>query len=108
MPFMLLVSHHASPLSGWRKVTLSLLLWAMATAWSGMLESKRWSLPLEFARVLAMGLAVTEWLVQAQTPPAGGALCAGWLLVSLAWLGGVPARRPHASGAPADASSTHQ
>jgi hypothetical protein len=40
------------------------------------------------------------WLVQAQMPPAGGALNAGWLLVSQAWLGGVLARRPHASGRP--------
>ncbi|MBS1152610.1 MAG: hypothetical protein H6Q89_4308, partial [Myxococcaceae bacterium] len=54
MPFMLLVSHHASPLSGWAKVALGALLWAMASAWSGMLESKRWGLPLELARVVAM------------------------------------------------------
>ena len=86
MPFMLLVSHHASPLSGWQKVALSLLLWAMATAWSGMLESKRWSEPLELARVLAMGVGVTLWLVGASAPQAWSALTASWLMVSLVWL----------------------
>ncbi|QQR44028.1 sterol desaturase family protein [Myxococcus xanthus] len=86
MPFMLLVSHHASPLSGWQKLVLSLLFWAMATAWSGMLESRRWSLPLELGRVLAMGAAVTWWLMHASAPQSWTALCAAWMGVSLIWL----------------------
>ncbi|MCE9670889.1 sterol desaturase family protein [Myxococcus stipitatus] len=86
LPFMLLVSHHASPLSGWRKLVLSALFWAMATAWAGMLESKRWSLGLEIARVLGMGGLVTLWLVQAGAPQAWSALTAGWLAVTLVWL----------------------
>ena len=102
MPFMLLVSHHASPLSGWSKLVLSLLLWGMATAWSGMLESKRWSLPLELARVLVMGVAVTVWLMRAGAPQAWSALSAAWLALSLTWLvvGVMGPLRPHVAARP--------
>ncbi|MCY1000444.1 sterol desaturase family protein [Myxococcus sp. MISCRS1] len=86
MPFMLLVSHHASPLSGWQKLVLSVFFWGMATAWGGMMESKRWGLPLEMARVFAMGGAVTLWLVQANAPMSWRALTVGWLAVTLVWL----------------------
>lgn len=83
MPFMLLVSHHQSPLSGWEKVAFSVELWAMATAWGGLLESKKWAMPLEVARVLAMGASASFWL--SRTGPLGG-LAMIWLAVSLLWL----------------------
>ena len=79
MPLMLLVSHHGSPLLGWQKIAFSAALWAMATAWGGMLESKRWGLPLEAARVIAMGVCVLAW-----TPFL--TLGFAWLAVSLGWL----------------------
>jgi sterol desaturase/sphingolipid hydroxylase (fatty acid hydroxylase superfamily) len=50
---MVLVSSDKSPLNGWLKVVLAVLLWAAATAWSAMLESKRWAVPLEVARLVA-------------------------------------------------------
>ena len=61
MPLMLLVSHHHSPLNGWQKVAFTAVLWAMATAWAGMLESKRWGLALEAARVVAIAFAILLW-----------------------------------------------
>lgn len=56
---MVLVSSDKSPLNGWLKVVLALLLWAAATAWSAMLESKRWAVPLELARLIATAGFIT-------------------------------------------------
>lgn len=84
--FMLLVSHHASPLSGAQKLVFTAELWAMATAWAAMLESKRWALKLEALRVIAMGLSVSVWL---SAPGAFSSLpvaAAAWTLASLVWL----------------------
>ncbi len=53
-PVMLLVTRHDTPLSTLDKVLVSLLLWAAATAWGGLLESKRWAVPLEVARLLGL------------------------------------------------------
>ncbi len=50
---MLLVSSEKSPLGGWEKVLLAGLLWAAATAWAAMLESKRWARWLELGRLVA-------------------------------------------------------
>ncbi|MFT3713092.1 MAG: sterol desaturase family protein [Archangium sp.] len=55
-PLMLLVTRPDSPLTTVQKVVLSLLLWATATAWGGLLESKKWAVPLEAARCLAIGV----------------------------------------------------
>jgi alkylglycerol monooxygenase len=79
--FMLLVSHHGSPLSGAQKVLFTAELWAMATAWAAMLESRRWALGVEAARIVAMGLSINLWL----TPSLSWAAMA-WSLGSLAWL----------------------
>ncbi|AGC48708.1 hypothetical protein MYSTI_07436 [Myxococcus stipitatus DSM 14675] len=98
MPFMLLVSHHGSPLTGWQKLTLSILFWAMATAWGGMMESKRWGLPLEMARVLTSGGSVLLWLTQAGAPLTWRTLTAAWLAVTLVWLS--VARMSHRTSAP--------
>lgn len=56
MPFMLLVSHHASPAGASAKVVLSIGLWLGAMAWAGILESKPWAVPLEAARVVVVGV----------------------------------------------------
>ena len=89
MPFMLLVSHHDSPLLGWQKVAFTLELWAMASAWGGLLESKKWALGLEALRLVAMGAMACAWAPAAVTP-----LVLGWLGVSLGWLTKVRLARP--------------
>jgi sterol desaturase/sphingolipid hydroxylase (fatty acid hydroxylase superfamily) len=89
MPFMLLVSHHASPLSSGGKILLTGLLWIGATAWAGMLESKPWAIPLERARVAATACAVGLFLY-AHGEAAVSAVPVIWGLASLAWL--VPIR----------------
>lgn len=86
MPFMLLVSHHQSPLTGWEKIAFSVELWAMATAWGGLLESKKWAMPLEAARVIAMGASAGFWLSRANVPPLLSTLVFAWLAVSTLWL----------------------
>lgn len=86
MPFMLLVSHHESPLTGWEKVTFTAELWAMATAWGGLLESKRWAMGLEALRVIAMGASAGLWLSRADIHSAFGPLALAWLGVSMLWL----------------------
>lgn len=78
-PFMLLVSHHQSPLGGLEKLVLSVLIWGMATAWAGILESKRWALKLEVARVVAMTGAVFLW-------HPWGAVALAWMSISVCWL----------------------
>ncbi len=95
-PIMLLVSHHHSPLAGWQKVLLSALIWLMATAWAGMLEAKRWSVPLEMARVIAMGLALALWLSGSAALPWASLAAACWAAASLVWLG--PVRSATAAG----------
>lgn len=52
-PVMLLVTRPDSPLDTVQKVVLSLLLWAAATSWSALLESRRWAVRFELARLLA-------------------------------------------------------
>ena len=96
MPFMLLVSHHQSPLGGWEKVAFTIELWAMATAWSGLLESKRWALGLEVARVIAMGVSAGIWLSRTNGL---SALAFVWLAVSVVWLGVVLVRQTRPSAA---------
>lgn len=55
-PVMLLVTRPDSPLDTVQKVVLSVLLWGAATAWSAMLESKRWAQAFEAARCVATGV----------------------------------------------------
>ncbi len=69
-PIMLLVIHGQSPLVWWQKVIVSLVIWAGATSWSAMLESKPWALKLEIARVVSAGLVISG-LGAAQVLPLG-------------------------------------
>jgi alkylglycerol monooxygenase len=84
--FMLLVSHHASPFTALQKLVFTAELWAMATAWAAMLESRRWALGLETARVVAMGLSVSLWLSAPSAFTLLPILVAGWTLASVTWL----------------------
>ena len=70
-PALGLVIDRAAYLDAWR------------SAWGGLLESKKWGLPLEAVRVVAMGAAVAFWV------PAALPLIIGWLAVSVLWLGKV-------------------
>jgi alkylglycerol monooxygenase len=81
--FMLLVSHHSSPFSGAQKLVFTLELWAMATAWAALLESKSWALALETLRVVAMGLTVSLWFASPSPLPVVAAM---WTLASVSWL----------------------
>jgi sterol desaturase/sphingolipid hydroxylase (fatty acid hydroxylase superfamily) len=89
MPFMLLVSHHGSPISGEGKIILSIGLWLGATAWAGVLESKRWAVPLELVRAVLLGASGSVLLVHASVPLFESALPMIWLAASLAWLGSI-------------------
>ncbi|MEW6434976.1 MAG: sterol desaturase family protein [Myxococcota bacterium] len=97
-PVMLLVTSNHTPLTAtWQKVVLSLLLWAAATAWSAMLESKRWALPLEWAR-LAGTLTVVTFLGVSHVIPGAWAVALDAVLGgSLGWA--VMLRRPAAVSA---------
>ncbi|MBL8953143.1 MAG: sterol desaturase family protein [Myxococcaceae bacterium] len=65
IPHMLLVTRHDSPLTGVEKIMLSLLLWAGATAWGGILESKRWAPWLEGARLVGTAALLASFSVWA-------------------------------------------
>lgn len=85
-PIMLLVIHGQSPLVWWQKVIVSLVIWAGATSWSGMLESKSWALKLEVARLVGAGLVISAlgaaqvlplgWVIGAEVIVAGSVLWA--------------------------------
>lgn len=92
-PLMLLVIHGRSPLSWWQKVLVSLLIWATATAWSAILESRRWAIRLEVARLFGiatmlagLGLAGTLPLVPALGASAVALGSFAWFFV-LTWKG---------------------
>jgi alkylglycerol monooxygenase len=80
MPFMLLVSHHRSPIDGPGKVLLTVGLWLGAMAWAGILESKVWAVPLEGFRVALLGVATLGLLWSA------GVSEPQWLLLPALWL----------------------
>ena len=52
-PLMLLVTRPDTMLPVVDRVLLSIALWAAATAWGGILESKRWAVRLELGRLTA-------------------------------------------------------
>jgi alkylglycerol monooxygenase len=72
-PAMLLVIRPDTTLTTVDRVLLSMVLWGAATVWGGMLESKRWAVKLEVARLVAQialfasfqsrGLVGGTWLV---------------------------------------------
>ena len=84
--FMLLVSHHASPFSSPQKIGFTLELWAMATAWAAMLESRSWALGLETLRVAAIWLSLSLWLAAGAMAPLVPVAAGAWTLASVTWL----------------------
>ena len=78
---MLLFEHGHT---GWLAVTMALVL-ATVTAWGGFFERKAWALPLEIARLVAAGIALTVALLGT---PSAWVLAPSWLFVgaSLAWV----------------------
>jgi len=85
-PIMLLVTRPDSPLSTVQKVVLSLMLWATATSWSAILESKKWATWLEGARLLAMGVFFGVLGSAAVLPVSWAAAGAAVSALSMAWV----------------------
>jgi hypothetical protein len=73
-------------LSTAHKVVLSLILWATATSWSAILESKKWATWLEGARLLAMGVFFGVLGAAAVLPLPWAAAGAAVSAVSMAWV----------------------
>lgn len=88
-PLMLLVIHGRSPLSWWQKVVVALLIWATATAWSAILESRRWAVRLELARLVGIALVLAGlgvWETLPLAPAVGAAVIAVGSAAWFAWL----------------------
>ncbi len=97
-PLMLLVTRHDTALTIVDQVVLSALLWAGATAWGGILESKRWGAGLEAGR-LALTAALLGQLAVRGLMPATWALVGNVvLLASAAWVMVLGARAAASSG----------
>jgi hypothetical protein len=69
-----------------QKVVLSLMLWATATSWSAILESKKWATWLEGARLLAMGVFFGVLGSAAVLPVSWAAAGAAVSALSMAWV----------------------
>ncbi|MFZ5443349.1 MAG: sterol desaturase family protein [Myxococcota bacterium] len=76
-PAMLLVTRPDTALSTLDRVLLSLVLWGAATAWAGILESKRWAVKAEVLRLVAQGALLASFQARALVP-------GPWLLVGVA------------------------
>jgi hypothetical protein len=84
-PAMLLVTRTDTPLDTLERVLLSLVLWAAATTWAGLLESKRWAVRAEVLRLVAQAALLFSFHARALVPGpwllAGAVAC----LASAAW-----------------------
>ena len=84
-PLMLLVTRPDTTLMMFDRVLFSIALWAAATAWGGILESKRWAIWLELGRLTAQSLLLLSFTSRGFIPLswaiAGGVLGA----LSCAW-----------------------
>lgn len=79
---MLLITRDDSILTGAQKAVLTLLLWAMITVWAGLLESKRWAVPLELARLAATAAFLSTMFPYLKNAAIGAALlCGCWLIL---------------------------
>ncbi len=85
-PLMLLVTRPDTTLTLIDRVLLSLLLWAAATAWGGILESKKWALKLEGARQFAQAALLGSLAMRALIPTWWAVTCAAFALLSIAWV----------------------
>ncbi len=67
-PLMMLVSRSDSPLGSLQKLAVTGLLWAAATAWGAMLESKRWAVALEVGRLFCTAVALAGFTLEGELP----------------------------------------
>jgi|APLak6261679142_1056127.scaffolds.fasta_scaffold00104_7 sterol desaturase/sphingolipid hydroxylase (fatty acid hydroxylase superfamily) len=67
-PLMLFVTRPDTPLPVVERVLLSLVLWGAATAWSALLESKRWAVRVEVLRLVAQGTLFAAFSVRGLIP----------------------------------------
>jgi sterol desaturase/sphingolipid hydroxylase (fatty acid hydroxylase superfamily) len=59
LSLMGLTIYDQSPFTSIEKVIMGLILWAMATSWSALMESKTWALKFEMARLVMTSLTLT-------------------------------------------------
>jgi sterol desaturase/sphingolipid hydroxylase (fatty acid hydroxylase superfamily) len=85
-PVMLLVTRHDTTLTRLDQLVLSALLWAGATAWGGLLESKRWAAGLEAGRLLLTAAFLGQLSARGSLPALLGLGGAVVLLASAAWV----------------------
>ena len=84
-PLMLLVSRNHSPLHGLEKVAVASLLWAAATAWGAILESKRGAIALEVGRLSLTGAALAAFVLRGALPTSALAPALAATVASLGW-----------------------
>ena len=84
-PLMLLVTRPDTTLQPLDRVLLSAALWAAATAWGGILESKRWALRLEVGRLVAQSALLASFTARGLIPSSWAIAGAAVGLLSAAW-----------------------
>jgi sterol desaturase/sphingolipid hydroxylase (fatty acid hydroxylase superfamily)/uncharacterized membrane protein (UPF0136 family) len=84
--FMLLVTRPDSPLATLDRVLLSAVLWGAATSWSAILESKRWAVGLEVARLAAQTVLLGSFALRGLVPDVAAMGTLAFSLLSVVWL----------------------
>lgn len=82
---MLLVTRPDSALGTGDRVALSVVLWGAATAWSAILESKRWAVALEVGRLVAQSALLASFALSGLVPTAWAGAGVGLGVLSAAW-----------------------
>lgn len=57
-PLVFFVTDHHTPMSGWEQFYYSFLLWTQVTIWGGLMENKKWAVPVEMLRILVTGASL--------------------------------------------------
>lgn len=92
-PAMLLVIRADSAVPLLDKVLLSLVLWAAATSWSAILESKPWALRIEVARLVAEIVLLASFAARGFLPMQLGGAAVALGMISLGWVALLSTRR---------------
>ena len=85
-PVMLLVTREDAGLSTLERVIVSVVLWAAASAWGAILESKQWGRWLDAARLVAQTGLLASFAASGLLPSAWAAAGAAVGLISVAWV----------------------
>jgi hypothetical protein len=84
-PAMLFVTRPDTMLPTLDRVLLSLVLWVAATAWGGLLESKRWGVRLEVARLVTQAALFASFSARGLIPASWGIVAGVLALISVTW-----------------------